>query len=231
MYNNLDLFQPIFPILELDEDNFPTLLQTDFFDRIDEFKEQSPYQEVDPDMQISLNCDLEDSLSPSFLKTPYNSIEGYKRSHPDEYLDNEPSSIISKTRSDTEPYTSNIDFSKVAKKPRNHEHKKPFTAEEDALILDLHSKFGNNWGLIAKHFDGRDSRGVKNRYKKLNPEIKQDEKSKTESEINTKVLVSSQNIGNKTVLLNILSNQKIKFAESIEKIDRLIVMLRKDNNQ
>ena len=46
-------------------------------------------------------------------------------------------------------------------------NQKPFTDEEDKLILDQHKKIGSSWAKIAKLLVGRSSISVKNRYNLL----------------------------------------------------------------
>ena len=43
----------------------------------------------------------------------------------------------------------------------NHE---PWTEEEDALLVELHAKFGNAWTKLAEHFNGRSDNCIKNRW-------------------------------------------------------------------
>ena len=41
-----------------------------------------------------------------------------------------------------------------------------WTEEEDALVLELYSKYGNHWVEISKHLSGRSGNNVKNRWYK-----------------------------------------------------------------
>lgn len=41
---------------------------------------------------------------------------------------------------------------------------RPFTAEEDNLLLSVYNRLGPRWKLIATHFKGRSVNNVKNRY-------------------------------------------------------------------
>ena len=40
----------------------------------------------------------------------------------------------------------------------------PWTEEEDALLIELHAKYGNAWTKLAQHFEGRPDNCIKNRW-------------------------------------------------------------------
>ena len=42
--------------------------------------------------------------------------------------------------------------------------KKKWTAEEDAIILKLHNKYGNKWSFISTYIPGRSDNAIKNRF-------------------------------------------------------------------
>ena len=44
---------------------------------------------------------------------------------------------------------------------------RPWTTEEDDLLLELRGKYGSSWVTIAKHFEGRNDIAIKNRYNVL----------------------------------------------------------------
>lgn len=45
--------------------------------------------------------------------------------------------------------------------------KRPWSVQEDRVLLDSHSKLGNKWALISVKLCGRSDNSVKNRYKSL----------------------------------------------------------------
>lgn len=50
----------------------------------------------------------------------------------------------------------------------------PWTAEEDALLLDMRFD-GRSWGDIFTHLSGRSSDAIKSRYEKLTDSVVQDD--------------------------------------------------------
>lgn len=54
--------------------------------------------------------------------------------------------------------------------PRWFNHLSPFinksrwTEQEDEIILEAHSKYGNKWSLIAQHLQGRSDNSIKNHW-------------------------------------------------------------------
>jgi len=53
--------------------------------------------------------------------------------------------------------------------------KTSFSAEEDSLILDIHSRMGNRWADIARMLPGRTENSVKIRFKSLQRRIRSQE--------------------------------------------------------
>ena len=45
--------------------------------------------------------------------------------------------------------------------------KRPWTAEEDAIILKTYHHYKNKWSEIGRHLQGRTARSVRNRYRTL----------------------------------------------------------------
>jgi hypothetical protein len=59
--------------------------------------------------------------------------------------------------------------------------KEKFSTEEDLMILDLHTKFGNKWSIIRQYMPYRSADMIKNRY---NSSVKRNKKLSDQSRIN-----------------------------------------------
>ncbi|CAD8196571.1 unnamed protein product [Paramecium pentaurelia] len=80
-------------------------------------------------------------------------------------------------------------------KPQDLKKRKPFTKEEDQLILQLVSKYRRNWGKIAKFLPEKTSKQIRERFiNKLNPQIKFEPFTEEEDHI---ILKAYQEIGSK----------------------------------
>lgn len=49
----------------------------------------------------------------------------------------------------------------------HHEHKKPWTAEEDIKVAELVQAYGKRWALIAQRLPGRSIAMIRNRYQRI----------------------------------------------------------------
>lgn len=45
--------------------------------------------------------------------------------------------------------------------------KRPWRAEEDAVLMEAHKQLGNKWAMISMRLCGRTDNSVKNRYKSI----------------------------------------------------------------
>ncbi|CAK60262.1 unnamed protein product (macronuclear) [Paramecium tetraurelia] len=80
-------------------------------------------------------------------------------------------------------------------KPQALRKRKPFSVEEDQLILQLVTKYRQNWGKIAQMFPERTNKQIRERYiNKLNPLNKQEPFTEEEDQI---ILKAYQEIGSK----------------------------------
>ncbi|CAK92931.1 unnamed protein product (macronuclear) [Paramecium tetraurelia] len=80
-------------------------------------------------------------------------------------------------------------------KPDDLKKRKPFTKEEDQLILKLVAKYRKNWSRIAKFLPEKTSKQIRERFiNKLNPQIKFEPFTEEEDHI---ILKAYQEIGSK----------------------------------
>ncbi|CAD8197152.1 unnamed protein product [Paramecium octaurelia] len=80
-------------------------------------------------------------------------------------------------------------------KPEDLKKRKPFTKEEDQLILKLVTKYRRNWSRIAKFLPEKTSKQIRERFiNKLNPQIKFEPFTEEEDHI---ILNAYQEIGSK----------------------------------
>ncbi|CAD8102538.1 unnamed protein product [Paramecium primaurelia] len=88
-------------------------------------------------------------------------------------------------------------------KPQSLKKRKPFSEEEDQLILQLVKKYKQNWGKIAQQLPDRTNKQIRERYiNKLNPQNKFEPFSEKEDQI---ILQAYQEMGSKwTKIQNLL---------------------------